>query len=155
MANHYCITSAKYFYKVLENNITPSLPFPFFPNEKPKVRRWASASCSTGNMWVFAICSAVDPLINRSVFSSNSRRHWHQIFYWKRFKNLSFWPMVWFTPALINLPLTFSETPIGNTEEESSATAIPTSIVPAPMLSVTLTAAWKLVAQARVTLAWY
>ncbi len=46
----------------------------------------------------------------------------------------------------------FFETPMGNTEEESAPPAIQTSIVPAIMLSVTLTAAWKLVAHARVTL---
>jgi hypothetical protein len=46
----------------------------------------------------------------------------------------------------------FLLTPIGSTEEESAPPAIPARMVPAIRLSATLATAWKLVAQARLTL---
>jgi hypothetical protein len=54
--------------------------------------------------------------------------------------------------ASTSVRASFLLTPIGSTEEESAPPAIPARIVPAIRLSATLATAWKLVAQARLTL---
>ena len=70
----------------------------------------------------------------------------------KREKSLSFAPVVRALLASTRMRASCLLTPMGSTEEESAPPAIPARMVPAIRLSATFATAWKLVAQARLTL---